>query len=57
MRAVGSGRVEIVVLCKECGATDFDGATRVADRCGDVKVVRLCEEWGSDRLCVLEAFG
>ena len=46
--AVEGGHVEIVKLCKEWGATNFNDAFESAEERGDhVEIVKLCREWES----------
>ena len=45
--AANSGYVEFVKLCKDWGATDFDGALAGAAMRGYVEIVELCREWGA----------
>ena len=45
--AAWKGHVEIVKLCKEWGATDFNSAMEEAAWEGHVEIVKLCKEWGA----------
>ena len=45
--AAENGHIEIVKLCKECGATDFDEAMRLAAENGHIEIVKLCREYGA----------
>ena len=45
--AAGCGHVEIVKLCREYGATDFDEAMVSAATEGDIEIVKLCREYGA----------
>ena len=47
MKQLREGHVEIVKLCKEWGATDFNWAMSNAAREGHVEIVKLCKEWGA----------
>ena len=42
-----NGHLEIVKLCKEWGATDYDGAMWWAAINGHLEIVKLCKEWGA----------
>ena len=44
--AAGSGHIEVVKLCKEWGATDFDRAMVRAVESGHIEIFKLCKEWG-----------
>ena len=39
--------VEIVKLCAEWGATEFDSAMDEAAYFGHIEIVKLCKEWGA----------
>ena len=43
--AAKEGNIEIVRLCKEWGATDFDLAMRAAARKGNIEIVNLFRQW------------
>ena len=45
--AVINGHLGIVKLCKEWGATDYDGAMWWATINGHLEIVKLCKEWGA----------
>ena len=45
--AAKGGHVEIVKLCKEWGATDFNRVMKEAAWGGHVEIVKLCKEWGA----------
>ena len=47
LAAAEFGYVEIVKLCKEWGATDFDEPMDIAAFGGYVEIVKLCKEWGA----------
>ena len=47
-RAAFEGRIEIIKLCKERGATDFDDAMCEAADGGHVEIVKLCREYGAE---------
>ena len=40
-----NGHIEILKLCKEWGATDFNEAMENAGDNGHVEIVKLCREW------------
>ena len=44
-KAAKGGHVEIVKLCKEWGATDFNWAMSYAAKRGHVEIVKLCRGW------------
>ena len=46
-RAAREGHIDLVKLCKERGATDFDGAMWRAAYRGHIDIAKLCEEWGA----------
>ena len=46
VKAAENGHIEIVKLCKEWGATNFNGAMILAAKNGHVEVMKLCKEWG-----------
>ena len=49
LNAVRNGHESIVILCKEWGATDFDGAMARAVANGHESIVKLCKEWGATK--------
>ena len=49
--AAKEGRLEIVKLCKEKGATDFNRAMCSAAENGHIEIVKLCKKWGRGGEC------
>ena len=47
IKAVEYGFIEIVKLCKEWGATNYDGVLLRAAFNGYIDIAKLCKEWGA----------
>ena len=54
--AAEKGHIEIVKLCKEWEAADFDEAIQPAACKGRIEIVKLCKEWGATNFDVAMRF-
>ena len=50
-RAAREGNLDLVELCRERGATDFDGAMWRAAYRGHFDIAMLCWRWGATDFC------
>ena len=49
-RTAGSGHIEMVQLCKDCGTNNFNQAMAMAAGGGHIEIVKMLKEWGTDDL-------
>ena len=47
-QAAKSGHLEIVKVCKEWGATEFDCTMKEAAESGHFEIVKVCREWSKN---------